>query len=813
MTVENKKTVNKKLHITIKGENADFIFNNYFIEKCGMKPTEIRKQKKLLDSKRYSKINTYREMVERFAGFNPSSYFLEMSETIQDTYLNEREKLRQLIFSVNLQFIYSFYDRKERLYYWNTYINIANVYSHDGKTSNQISEGFGVIIKHKNTYKSIQGMVSKIWPDGWASIEINLRDGEIPPGCNYVPPGVKKPKEANYRDFDELGDDENDEISQCEQQMMASPYGSYIVKFKPNKSVYKKSSKALLILNDIESPIKDIITSDNSTIDESINKVSNETITETSYDLRDLPTVQEYKDNPNIMKYLHLTPTQSQIECINSILQHRISLIQGPPGCGKTTSIGFFVYQLLNMNKTSQKRILLCAYSNQAVENIVKFVFPIVKALGKKMVWIPKKASCFETEKDFNNATDVEKNLSYYKILADDKAECAEYKQLQIKKWRYEEEAERCYEAKRAGKLKFYSYDKTVQYFTEKDQKRMSDIQVTVESKFVAESDVVCCTLLQSAKSSIIDYKFDYVFIDEATQVDQINSIIPLIHQPSKMVLLGDHKQLDPFISQDMKELHPYTTQSLYSYLINKKLKHVMLKTQFRMNPLIAQFPNQQFYNNCIESADDMENKTKIELVGVQTPILFVDVKDGVETQSYGTSFKNDLEAEIVVKILNNIKMNNIPGSEVGVITPYYGQKQLLRDKTSYMNYNGVRISSVDSFQGSERDFIILSLVRTNENGKFGFLSNENRINVSITRAKKGMIIVGNFNAIVNSNKNDQNPKNEFLVNMCKFYEKNKAVVDSSSIQKISRVIPVPVSKISYKKPLTKDDIEYDYDE
>lgn len=340
----------------------------------------------------------------------------------------------------------------------------------------------------------------------------------------------------------------------------------------------------------------------------------------------------------------------------------------------------------------------------------------------------------------------------------------------------------------------------------------MCDIQLKLESKFVSESDVVCCTLLQSAKSSIVDYKFEYVFIDEATQVDQINSIIPLIHQPSKMILLGDHKQLDPFVSMKMKESHPFTTQSLYLYLISKKLPHTMLKTQFRMNPLIAEFPNKQFYDNCIESAEDMEEKTKINLEGVQTPILFVDVKDGVEKPVYGTSYQNDNEAEVVFKILNNIQMNNISGSEVGVITPYFGQKQLLRDKTSSMNYKGVRISSVDSFQGSERDFIILSLVRTNQDGNFGFLSNENRINVSITRARKGLFIVDNFDAILNSNKNGTKPKNQFLVNMCKFYQEKNAVVNDSSILMITkRVNPVPVSSIVHHQ-ISNDDFEYDYD-
>lgn len=148
---------------------------------------------------------------------------------------------------------------------------------------------------------------------------------------------------------------------------------NYIVSFQSNEA-------ALLVLNEIENPIKCIIICEGKSIDESLNKVSNDIITEESFDLRNLPTVEEYKDNSNILKYLQLTSTQSQIDCMNSI--------QGPPGCWKTTSID-----------ESQKKILLCEYSNQAVENIIKFISPIFKALGKKIVWMPNQLMFFESKK------------------------------------------------------------------------------------------------------------------------------------------------------------------------------------------------------------------------------------------------------------------------------------------------------------------------------------------------------------------------------------------------------------------------------
>lgn len=132
--------------------------------------------------------------------------------------------------------------------------------------------------------------------------------------------------------------------------------------------------------------------------------------------------------------------------------------------------------------------------------------------------------------------------------------------------------------------------------------------------------------------------------------------------------------------------------------------------------------------------------------------------------------------------ILSNLHNNNISGRQVGVITPYRGQYELIREKCINMKYVGVRCSCVDIFQGTERDYVILSLVRTNEDGKFGFITD---INVSLTRARKGLFIIGNFNAIVSSEEKYDHDKNSILIKLCRFYEGLDALVDSNEIRKI----------------------------
>lgn len=144
-----------------------------------------------------------------------------------------------------------------------------------------------------------------------------------------------------------------------------------------------------------------------------------------------------------------------------------------------------------------KKRLLFCAYSNQAVENIAKFVSPIVKALGKKMVWIPNKTMCFENKREFENATEEQKNLSFYKILTRETAEAKKYYRLQEKKWDLNLRLKNFLKAKRYKKP---YRGKPVEIFTASDQRKMDEIQYEIEKSLIYEADVVCCTLISSAK-------------------------------------------------------------------------------------------------------------------------------------------------------------------------------------------------------------------------------------------------------------------------------------------------------------------------
>lgn len=137
----------------------------------------------------------------------------------------------------------------------------------------------------------------------------------------------------------------------------------------------------------------------------------------------------------------------------------------------------------------------------------------------------------------------------------------------------------------------------------------MDEIQKLVEKNLINESNVVCCNLIVSARQSIAEFDFDYVIIDEASQASQINTLIPLIHNPTKLILLGDDQQLDATSPKDFEPTYQSTLLSMYSKLLKKEVQHVKLNTQFRMNRFISEFVNEEFYKGKIETILETEKK------------------------------------------------------------------------------------------------------------------------------------------------------------------------------------------------------------
>lgn len=420
--------------------------------------------------------------------------------------------------------------------------------------------------------------------------------------------------------------------------------------------------------------------------------------------------------------------TETQKDIVKKATTAPVSIIQGPPGTGKTHVISALAYSILQQYPND--RILLCGTSNQSVENMVIETAKKVESLGKKLVW-------FATEgKDFKINEDITREQSYlmFNLMINRKStEGRQFAELQ----------------KHVDSLSFY------------ERSKANILRKKLEENIASESNVVCCTLETSGKKCLDKLIFKTVIVDESTQATEPSTLIPLIHRAERLILVGDQRQLGPIIPRDDILKYKNFDRSLFERCVENGFEPLLLDTQFRMHPDISAFSNANFYQGRLK---DRVSKKERELTTyvIKDHITFLQT-DGKEEMNE-TSFYNKAELERVIKLINDFLSSGVYPEDIGVISPYSAQVKALRRefKNQYMDGKcpNVKIGSVDSFQGSQKEYIIISTVRSGL--EVGFLSDERRLNVAVTRARIAVIVVGNSRAI----SNDKHWKN--LVTYCK---------------------------------------------
>lgn len=258
----------------------------------------------------------------------------------------------------------------------------------------------------------------------------------------------------------------------------------------------------------------------------------------------------------------------------------------------------------------------------------------------------------------------------------------------------------------------------------------------------ITKSDVILSTNSSAALEAISQTKFDVAIIDEASQATIPSILIP-IAKAHRFILAGDHKQLPPTI---ISERAGALEKTLFEELIKMyPFKSQLLNVQYRMNSLLMKFPNQEFYNNGLKSDSSVDDITINDILDSgydEEALLFIDTSkiedNGERHLKDSKSIVNKLECEIAVSIANDYLNAGIEEDDIGIISPYADQVKLIQEKTP------IEVKTVDGFQGREKEIIIISTVRSNNNGNIGFLKDLRRLNVAITRAKRKLIIIGN---------------------------------------------------------------------
>ena len=411
-----------------------------------------------------------------------------------------------------------------------------------------------------------------------------------------------------------------------------------------------------------------------------------------------------------------LNPSQQEA-VLRALNAQDLAIVHGPPGTGKTTTLAEVIKHLAKQEKS----ILITAPSNTAVDNLM---LKVAKA-GLNPVRIGNSS----------RMTDEAVPFSLEHRLIEDK----EYKLVKDLRKRAADLLDK------AGKFKrnFGKEEREARRSARKEardlEKEARNLERALEQKIIDQSDLVACTLIGAADVRIRSRIYDVIIIDEAGQSLEPASWVPIL-KGNKVVLAGDPHQLPPTVKSQNAAKQGLEV-SLLEKAVERTSTSVLLEEQYRMNEKIMGFSNQWFYEGRLQAHESVSHRALTNELAIE----FIDTAGcGYEEKAAnaGVSKSNPEEISIIQKHLD--ELINTHGDQIeaiGVISPYRAQVEEM--KTRLPQDERLIIQTVDGFQGQERDVIYISLVRSNENGELGFLTDYRRMNVAMTRAKRKLIVIG----------------------------------------------------------------------
>lgn len=311
------------------------------------------------------------------------------------------------------------------------------------------------------------------------------------------------------------------------------------------------------------------------------------------------------------------------------------------------------------------------------------------------------------------------------------------------------------------------------------DEKRYRSLKKQAEKELLDAADVICCTCVGAGDPRLSRIKFNSILIDESMQSTEPECMVPVVLGARQLILVGDHCQLGPVV-MCKKAAKAGLSQSLFERLVVLGIRPFRLEVQYRMHPELSQFPSNFFYEGSLQNgvcAEERKLKVDFPWPSPECPMFFLVTQGSEEIAGSGTSYLNRTEAANVEKITTRFLKAGLKADQIGIITPYEGQRAYLVQYFQYQGslhskvYQEIEIASVDAFQGREKDIIILTCVRSNEHQGIGFLNDPRRLNVALTRAKYGIIIVGNPKVL---------SKQQLWNNLLNFYKEKKVLVEGA---------------------------------
>ncbi|XP_057315137.1 uncharacterized protein LOC130656324 [Hydractinia symbiolongicarpus] len=501
---------------------------------------------------------------------------------------------------------------------------------------------------------------------------------------------------------------------------------------------------------------------------------------------------------------------QSQLQAVSTVCRAvletefpipRIVMLQGPPGTGKSYTVKALITHLLQefwkasektqpIRNNTRNRILVCAPSNAAVDEIAKRLYSSPPWRDDSNKTKNKNGNCG----DFNllrigrrNQIDSDiypASLEYLVQRKMDKIKSSHNKATLRKEMgqvsaMLEKVDDICVKLKMSiDATTKHEYINKMEERTKLQQKydRLSralekascrldlpEEERKCEMNLLLQADVICCTLsgagckaMNRAFKNTSQIPFRCVIIDEAGQCSEPDALIPLQYGPSKLVLVGDPAQLPATVLSQRASRYNFG-QSLFERLFNALVKcdkmhendkpAIMLNVQYRMAPEICSFPSRRFYHNMLQPAKELTNE---KVLSPLKQFVMLNLANSREKKSASGAIHNPCERDYIIAICQSIlKANFTKSHAVAVITPYRQQVIFLKNEFKKHNLDNVTVNTIDGYQGQERDVVILSCVRgPNERNTIGFLKHPQRMNVALTRAKHSLIVLAHCDSL-----------------------------------------------------------------
>lgn len=402
-----------------------------------------------------------------------------------------------------------------------------------------------------------------------------------------------------------------------------------------------------------------------------------------------------------------------------------VAVIHGPPGTGKTTTVVALICEAVRQ----EKKVLACAPSNLAVDNLLERLL----AAGENAVRLGHPARVLPQLRDatLDMRVDAHPDVRTARKLV------REARALRAKAAKYTR-------AKPAPGARSEMRAEASALIA--DARRM---EAQVVDEILRRATVLCATLTSLDDAILGDRRFDLAVIDEACQTTEPACWIPLLRS-ERVVLAGDHCQLPPTVVS-MAAAREGFSVSLMERLVTELGPKVsrQLTMQYRMHEAIMSFSSRQFYGGSLVAAETVRGHLLSDLSGVAaneltaSPLLFIDTAGASydeELEPDGESRRNPEEARLVARQVEQLLSAGLAPRQIAVIAPYSAQVRLLREE---LDVPGLEIDTVDGFQGREREAVVISLVRSNSTREIGFLADERRMNVALTRARRKLLVIG----------------------------------------------------------------------